>query len=405
MKDWRLILQLSIADMMYERRLTLAMAAAVAAIVLPILIVLSLREGIVGTMFQKLSSHPATRELQPVGNVDRPASFFDMLEKRPDVAFLIPTTRYLAANMELVPEGEQGRPALTISFFPSRSGDPALGPDIQAPSSFTDIVLSKPVAEDLQIGEGDRVIGIIERGVGSVSYSRQEITLTVVGVLPIQQGDDLVSYVHPRLAYAVEDFREFFGADEISDSSDTDHAQRQFASFRLYATTIDTVEPLRDWLAKRGLRLKTELAQISLLKSLQAAFDTAVQTVIVIGGTGIALTLACFFWLNIDRKEKHMAAIATIGLPPLSLSFIPIFQACFMGLTGAFTSVIITKAGILLIELADKVSIGEITVRGNLSLASALTVILLTAVFCMLAAVVPAFRLSRLDPAKGVSDV
>jgi len=72
-----------------------------AAVLAPLLVLFGVKSGIINTMADRLIEDPRNREISSVGSGHYEKDWFLSMDKRPDVVFVIPQTRSIAANMVL----------------------------------------------------------------------------------------------------------------------------------------------------------------------------------------------------------------------------------------------------------------------------------------------------------------
>ena len=138
-----------------------------AAVLLPLLVLFGLKYGIVASLLAPLTEDPRYRQILPAGAGRFEADWFEAVAARPDVAFVIPSTRSIAATLRVHrPASRVGR-ILDLELVPSAPGDPALNGDL-APEGYHGIVLSLAAAERLQASPGERLEGTLTRTRGGL---------------------------------------------------------------------------------------------------------------------------------------------------------------------------------------------------------------------------------------------
>src|ERR1700761_6953998 len=118
------IVGMSCRDFLHEGKLSICAVIGVAAVLTPLLVLFGLKFGIVSSLLQTLSQDPRARALQPIGQGQYGDAFFKTLGDRPEVGFLLPNTRFLAATVIL--SNKDGDRSLNAEFLPSGPGDPLL---------------------------------------------------------------------------------------------------------------------------------------------------------------------------------------------------------------------------------------------------------------------------------------
>lgn len=201
---WGLGPGLALADLRHEWVLSVCMVLAVAAVLGPLLVLFGLKHGTIETMRHRLLQDPRNREIRPLASRSFDRKWFEKLASRPEVAFVVPSTRQISAAVEVsLPGGE----AISLDLLPTAPGDPLLLEN-QAPAPVDgQCVLSEQAAAKLGAKAGDRVILEAKRLVGNRAESGQ-LTLTVAGVLDPRAGSLPAVYAPLAVLEAVEAFKD-----------------------------------------------------------------------------------------------------------------------------------------------------------------------------------------------------
>lgn len=403
----RLTTRVALADLRHEIGLSTALVVSIATLLLPILIFQGIRQELIGNLLTELTSDPRSRELQPLGQGSFDRKFFDELKQHSGVAFVIPTTRYLAASVELENSNSVDGKKVFAAMLPTAQGDPILGGAADIPKQASQIVIAMPVAEALQVSVGDELIGSLTRNLGTDSYEKLEKQLTIIGVLPASTIEDRVALVSPVFLEASEDFRENFKSDFFgTDGRERDSGDRIYPSFRLYATTVFEVEAVREWLVARDVEVSTQLGKIKLLQRLDLALRSAVVLLAITIGAGIAISLSSSFWINVKRKNQQLSTLAALGFSPNALIGIPMIQGFVLGALGALVASCIYAIGIGVLSRFIQNNFSDSGLIDGMSLVfhwSDAMVLLGTAILvAVLSSSGAAWRLSQVEPGLGM---
>src|SRR5512146_2664308 len=124
-----MIFQLALADVLYERKMFLCYAVALAAVLAPLMVLYGLKTGVIAALTGQLLEDPRNREILVIGNRSYTEGWLDALARRPEVGFLAPRTRSIAATLyvERTEDQSGGGPELA-ELIPSAPGDPLLDP-------------------------------------------------------------------------------------------------------------------------------------------------------------------------------------------------------------------------------------------------------------------------------------
>lgn len=335
------VVAVAMRDYWHDRWLSVCAVLGLAAVLAPLLVLFGLKHGIVTTLLEDLRARPETRQIQPLGQGHYDAAWFDALAARPEVGFLVPTTRYLSATLELLPP--QGRRPVRAEMLPSLAGDPLWTgrPPADRDDGTVEAVLSRPLAEKLGVADGQTVEARLGRVIDGLPQSVR-LPVRVVGVLPLDVAPRDAILVPPGLLTDAEDYREGLAVAARGwpgAAPSIGAAARHFASFRLYAATIDGVEPLRDHLLGLGVEAETAAERIAMTRRLDHALTVLFVVVSSLAIGGYALSLALAQAVSVARKQRDISVLKVLGVGNGAVAFLPVTQAVLTGLIGAAVAV------------------------------------------------------------------
>ena len=398
----RLVAGLAFDDYRHEWVLSSCSVLALAAVLIPLLVLFGLRYGIIANLLDPLVENPRYREISPVTSGHFTPQWFDTMRARGDVAFVVPRTRSLAATIKLrKPDSDVGR-IVDVELIPSAAGDPVLGPDLDAPEGFRTALLSWSLAERLGAAAGDRVEGIVTRTRGG-EVETVRLPLEVAGVAPPAAFARDGLFVSGALLVAVEDFLDGRAVPELGwDGTAPRPADRAFAGFRMYARTLDDVATLRAYFLDQNIDVRTSIADISLVQTLDRNLGIVYWIIAAMAVAGYCLSFATSVWANVDRKRRDFSVLRLIGFRTRDIVWFPIVQAAFTAAAawalacGAYFAVEALLNGLF----ASSIGGGEPVCRiraSHLALALVLTLVAAT-----LAAAAGGYRVSKLEPSIGL---
>lgn len=396
--------RLALRDYRHEWVMSGCSVLALAAVLIPLLVLFGLKFGIITNLLNPLIENPRYREIRPSTSGRYDPAWFDEMRARPDVAFVVPRTRTLAASIKLrVPSSPVGR-IIDVELIPSASGDPALGPDQKAPSGYRDVLLSASAAEKLGAKTGTRLEGVLTR----TRNGKQEtvrLPFTLEGVTrPAAFARDGL-FVSGDLLAAVEDFLDGRAVPELGwPGTAPPGKQRAYAGFRMYARSIDDVAALRAFLERQGIDVRTSASDIDLVKTLNRNLSLVYWIIALITVGGYCLSFATSVWANVGRKRREFSVLRLTGFRTGGIVWFPILQAA---LTGALAWALACAAyfmvqGTLNTLFSSSLGAGHPVCRllpWHLLLALALTVIAAAA-----AASAGGRRVAQQEPSLGLRD-
>jgi putative ABC transport system permease protein len=396
--------RLAFDDYRHEWVISGCAVLALAAVLIPLLVLFGLKYGIITNLLDPLIENPRYREVAPIGSGNYEPEWFEAMRSRNDVAFVVPRTRSLAASIRLrAVDSDIGR-IVDIELIPSAEGDPVLDESTGAPSGFADVVLATTAAEKLSVEVGDRLEGIVTR----TRNGRQEserLPLTIVGIAPISAFARDGLFVSTELIAAVEDFLDGRAVPVLDwEGAEPRPADRAFASFRLYARAIDDVSGLRRDFIDQGIEVRTSVADIELVERLDRNLSVVYWIIALIAITGYCVSFATNVWANVDRKRREFSVLRLTGFRTREIVWFPLLQAGFTAAFGWVLAVVAFLAvqGTLNGLFASTIGGGQPVCR--LELWHLLIALTMTMVAAVAAAIVGGRRVAHLEPSIGLRD-
>ncbi len=393
----------------HERTTMICTLLGLAAILTPLLVLFGLKFGVVSGMRERLERDPRIRILQPIGQGSYDSQWFATLRAQRGVAFLSPTTRFLAATISLQNPAHPERDAINAELVPTAPHDPLL-PEADAEalaaqpvSPDMNIAISRPAADKLAASQGTVLDGRIGRMIDDQPQALS-LKLTVSAVLPAISSDRMLAIVPLPLLLVAEDYREGFGVPELGGDGEARQQQgdRRFASFRLFADTIDNVAPLRDWLAERGVQAVTRGGEIDTVQRLDRDLGHLFLVLAALGAAGFLMSLTLGLWASIARQRRSLSLLRLIGYPAGAIALFPVVQGLWAALLSLLLSCAATFLSQPVIERMMSASLyqGDEIFRlypSHIAVAAGATI-----ACTVLAAAYGGLRAARIAPAEGL---
>ena len=370
---------------------------ALSAVLLPLLVLFGLKFGIIGNLLAPLTEDPRYRQILPAGSGSYDPDWFEAMAARSDVAFIVPRTRAIAATMRLrVPDSDEGR-IISVELIPSAPGDPVLE-GLEEPAGYQRVVLSFDAAAKLGAAAGDGVEGIVSRTLAGRAET-ELIPLEVTGVAAAAAFARDGMFVSHDLMVAVEDFRDGRAVPQFGwDGARVDDPERSFPGFRLYAAELDDVAGLRRGLMEQGIDVRTRIADIELVQSLDRNLSIVFWIIAIIAAVGYGLSFGSSVWANVDRKRREFSVLRLTGFRTSGIVWFPILQAMLTGALGwliASIAFFAVQAGLNGL-FADTIGGGQSVCR--LLPLHFFVALCMTLVFASVAAMLGGIRLAQLEP-------
>jgi putative ABC transport system permease protein len=396
------IFRLATRDYLHEWQMSVCFVLGLAAVLGPMMVLFGLKFGIIGSMMQGLIEDPGNREIRPVGSGRYDNAWLDNVRARPDVAFLVPRTRSIAATIELS-SGQSSR-IVPVELIASGDGDPLLAPGEPLPAGLSQVVLSTGAADKLGVKAGDAIDGSLVRRYRG-KQERVHLDLNVATVAPPRAFSRDGAFVSVRLLEALEDFRDGRAVPDLGWGGAPANTGRTYTGFRLYARSIDDVASLGDAFVEIGVDVHTQEAGIELVQRMDRNLTAIYWAIAVIGLVGFSLSLGASLWANVDRKRKQLSVLRLVGFRTSDIVWFPMVQSLFTAVLGWALAVTIYYATAWVINgmMADQVDAGQQVCRLlQIHYAIALG---LTSGAAVIAAGLAGMRSARIEPSEGLREL
>jgi putative ABC transport system permease protein len=395
-------LRLASRDYGHEWQMSSCFVLALAAVLGPMLVLFGLKFGIIGGMLDQLIDNPENREIRPVGSGSFDAAWFERMRSRPDVAFLVPRTRSIAATMEL--SSTTSKRIVRAELIPSGSGDPLLLGTGLVPGGLDNVVVSAGVAEKLGIADDQQISGSVSRRLGGRN-EREHLSLNVAGTAtPAAFARDGL-FADVRLVEAIEDYRDGREVPELGWHGSRTDEERSSPGFRLYASSIYTVANLKQVFADEGIDVRTKARDIELVMRMDRNLSAIFWAIAIIGLIGFSLSLGASLWANVDRKRKELSVLRLVGFRTGDIVWFPVTQAFYTGLLGWALAVAIYQGAayainsMLALQLTDGQQVCVLLPEHYLSALG------MTAGAAIFAAALAGWRSARIEPSDGLREI
>ena len=420
---------LALRDYAHEGLLSACSVLGLAAVLTPLLVLYGVKFGVVQTLTDRLLEDPRTLEISPVTSGHYTPDYLARLAAHPDVSFVLPRTRSIAATMDLSHGEGQTRKTLVASLEPTAPGDPLLARyhatvpailtaggksnadgDAASPAlTPIGVALSATAAEKLGVRQGDPLLGRVERRYqGQVQSAR--VPLRVVAVLPLAAQQKDVAYVPLPLLEAAEDFRDGravpeLGADNGWTGEPRPAGPRVYPGFRLYARNMAAVNSLRQGFARQKLDVYTHAEEIEQVSTLARALNLIFGLICAAAAAGFLASTASSALAGVKRKERILGLLRLTGFATGALMLFPLMQALLTALLGTTLAAGIYAVAAAVINHLFAASLNGMEQVCRLLPEHFLLAFALVAGLSLLAALGPALRAARVEPSEVIRDV
>lgn len=391
--------RLAVADLRAEPLLAACTILSLAAVLAPLVILAGLRAGVVQGLREALLQDPRAREVMTASNRSFDAALLSRLAARPDVAFLAPRTRTLAATLLLERPDAPGS-GVRVELVPTAAGDPLLGPGPALPTDA--VVLSVAAAVRLRASPGEVLAGRLGR---TRDGRRESATfgLTVAAIAPRTAFAREAAFVSVPLAVLVEDFQDGRADMPGSVAELAGVARPEYAGFRLYARRLEDVPALDSALTAEGIEVVSRAADVSGLLRVDRNLQLLFGLVAGLGGLGFLVSLGAGLWANVERKRVPLAQLRFLGLRAAAMQMFPVAQAGVLAMGGTILALGVSYAAAAVVNQAFAGTLALDRPLCVISPALAASAAGITVAGAVLVAAAAGTRAARVEPWEGVS--
>jgi putative ABC transport system permease protein len=178
----------------------------------------------------------------------------------------------------------------------------------------------------------------------------------------------------------------------------------EFGGFRLYARTIDDVEPLEKLITDQGISVISQKQSIARIRILDQALTRMFWLVAVVGIVGGAAALIASLYAAVERKRRDLGMLRLLGISRRGVFLFPIYQSGCLALCGSLTALL---GYALLSTIINQAFAAELDMGQKLCRLPSeyLAAAVLGTVACAIAcALIAGFKATQIDPAEAIRD-
>ncbi|MEM6409466.1 MAG: ABC transporter, partial [Pseudomonadota bacterium] len=318
-------LTLAIKELRHDWRGSLCFIAALVGVLAPMLVVLALKNGFIGTLIDALVEDPSNRELLAVGSGAYDAAFFETIGARGDVAFIVPATRSINTVANSVRNRPKRNLERSVPLIPTAAGDPLLGGLVIAKGQAA---LSETLAQELELAVGDKAEMIIGREIDG-EQQNAIAALTITGIVPERLFSRYALFISLPDLLAVERFR-----DDKTLTPETwrdgTAEQEAYASFRIYAERLEDLRTLEGALTDAGAQVRPRAENATVLLLFRKNLDILYAAVALIAAAGFWAAMAANLRGVVERQRVSFSFLDLLGLSDRARKSIPVFQSLIL---------------------------------------------------------------------------
>ncbi|MEA3490607.1 MAG: FtsX-like permease family protein [Campylobacterota bacterium] len=181
-------------------------------------------------------------------------------------------------------------------------------------------------------------------------------------------------------------------------------SRRGYASFRVYAKTLQDVEPLKQFFKDKDITVSTQAERIHEVQELDKYLTLIFWLIATVGVVGGAATLSASLYSSVERKRKELSILRLLGLSGGMIFRFPIYQGIVISTSG------VTIALLFFAIMATVINrLFQTHLQSGESFCT-LTVVHIMIVFgsaiflAIVASIIAAYQATKMDPAEAMRD-
>ena len=327
-----MLFKLALRHLFFERMMTICQIAALACIMAPLLLLFSLRFGILTELHNKLMNDPKVLSLTLDMSYRLDSSFFENLAARPEVGFVVPQITALNALVDLKFPGA----AVRLSVLPTKPGDPVVlssNLSFEQPLGSDEAFISYNLAQLRGLKVGDVVTMVVSRTRNGVRESVRT-SLKLRGIVEERFVNDDCLLLNLDLVNAIDDYRNGYNPVLLSDGSKVNPQPRLYAKFRLYAKDLASVIPLYYYLVNQNLNVSSKVREIQNLKAVSHVLNFIYGVIALVSVAGGALALTGLVLSALRASKRNFVLLRLMGQGSTGIYGVVMIEGLFIATVG-----------------------------------------------------------------------
>lgn len=379
-----MIFKLALCSLRFDKIISICIVASLCAVIAPLLLLFSLRFGIISNLEHRLSSNPTNLEIRMMSGYRLDQQFFDDLKNNPHVSFVMPLTRSLSVTANI---SFNGKIVQNLETLPTGSGDPIVNEvGLDGLLGEKEAYLSETTAQDLGLKVGDSFKFVISRITDSKTVNAV-VPFTLKGIIKKELLPHKTILVNFNTLVYMEDFRDGFDPPVFSDGSNPNTDRKSFAKARIYVRSLNDLEPVSKML-RQNYSITDKLASVENLKAISKVLSFIFTTIAITSIAGGVMATVGLIFTNLSRLEKTFALLFLSGLSKGNVFSIVIIQNFILSVCAYMCSLGLFYGGMFTFNLYFKDLLGPETLVSILNLSHVVTGGLMTVFICVLISMV-----------------
>ena len=402
---WRLLAYIAGKDLWHDRKVSLCMVAALVAVITPLLLLFGLKHGVVFQLQDDLLSDPRNLQVRMISSGSYNDDWIESLRNEASTGFVIGMTRSLNTQADLIVGGS--RFVENAELVPTAEGDPLLGAlALTTPLGDHSVVLSEPAARRLELTKGDTLRLMVNRRFDGRD-ERGELRVRVAGILAPERFSRPAAFVSLPLLVALEKFRDGYLIPTLGVATGKPLTTQAptYARVRLYASDIDQVKALEEWLNAHHIDTLSRLADIENVKAISHVLGLIFGVIAVTALIGCVASMLGAFLANIDRKRKDLAVLRLLGFQKPAVAGYIALQAITLALVAYATGLLLYLGGSSVFNHTLSTVATTDNMVCHITPVHAMAALLMSLALALGVAATGALRAFRIEPAESLREL
>uniref|UniRef100_UPI00402A94F4 hypothetical protein n=1 Tax=Succinivibrio sp. TaxID=2053619 RepID=UPI00402A94F4 len=360
-----MIFKLAVSSLRFNRLISLSLIGALCSVIAPLLLLFSLRYGIISSLENNLKSSPVNLELKLKTGYKLDESFFKDLENNPKIDFVLPLTRSLSTTVDIAFNGKIKR---ELSAIPTKKGDPLLrASKLDDTLDATEVYLSENLAHDLGIKSGDSIKYIVSR-ITDGARQNSVVNFAVKGIVKKEYLSTNALIVNFDTLIYMEDFKDGYEPPVFSDGSKLNENRKFFAKARIYVKTLDDVAPVDAFLRSKNYQTFSMLSSIENLKAISSVLSFIFYAIAITSVVGGIFASAGLILTSVLRAEKSYALLLLTGIKKTNVLMMVLIENSILSSLAYALSLLLFYTGMLVFNHYFTSLLGQGSVVSTLNL-------------------------------------
>ncbi len=314
-----LIVFLAWRDLVRDRFFLFCNVAAIVGVLVPLLVLLGVKNGVYHALIGEMLANPATRQIDTQGNGTFTQADLDIIRDWPEIVFMTPKVRSQFDYVSV--RKKEGRRFASAIAIPSGAGDPTLPDGVELGTQ--QFALSGQVSRQLDLAVGDDV-QIITQAEGRPK--QLVLQATAIAVLPDASAAGNAVFLPFETLDLIEAYYDSYALPDYGIQGERALGDRVVAyeGIRVFVRTLEDIAPLQARLeAELQVRTSARTQDVESLLGLGRKLDLALGLTAFCAAIGLSAALVIGFLADVARKRIVLASVALIGFPSRALAVFP----------------------------------------------------------------------------------